>query len=158
MVPLFQVDHFTPCPLNRRGWLLTRLRLDAKRRSPPCCRHAGLLCAPSLGDARRDGEKVSPEVGLDDSRKARGRASGGAGGETPSHAYWRGRGLTAPKQAASKSAGSAGSFSSHGPRKRWYGSRRPMTAARSIPRRWGRFSGQIRASGGLLARGVLSLP
>ena len=74
-----KVSHFPPCPLMRRGWLLTRLRLDAKRRSPPCCRHAGLLCAPSLGDARRDGEKVSPEVGLDDSRKTGGRASGGLG-------------------------------------------------------------------------------
>nr|CDL67144.1 unnamed protein product [uncultured bacterium] len=41
-----------------------------------------------------------------------------------------------PKKAPAPPA-QRGLFSSHGPRKRLYGSRRPMTAARSIPRRWG---------------------
>ena len=53
--------------------------LDAKRRSPSCCRHAGLLCAPFLGDARRDGEKVSPEVTLTIAGKAEAGQAGGWG-------------------------------------------------------------------------------
>lgn len=41
-----KVPRFPPCPLMRRGWLCLLATLDAKRRSPPCCRHAGLLCVP----------------------------------------------------------------------------------------------------------------
>ena len=54
-----------------------------------------------------------PEVELNDSRKAGGRASGGWG-SAPSHAYWRRGGLTTPKQSLPEkrpcAAGAKGPF------------------------------------------------
>lgn len=67
----------------------------------------------------------------------------GAGGNAPSNPSWRG--LTTPKQSFSEKSPCAlarGLFSLIGPCKRFYGARRPMSEARSIPGLWGRFRRQ----------------
>lgn len=94
-----------------------------------------------LGRCAERWRKGFPRGYPDDSRKSRGRASGGLGAAPPvmrtgGAVASRPRNSPYPKKAPAPPA-QRGLFSSHGPRKRLYGSRRPMTAARSIPRRWG---------------------
>lgn len=99
-----------------------------------------------------------PEVELNDSRKTRGRASGGLGAAPPviltgGAVASRPRNSPLPKAPAVPAA-----FPLTARVSGCTGQDGQKAEARSIPGLWGRFSWQIRASGRLLARGVLSLP
>ena len=99
-----------------------------------------------------------PEVELNDSRKTRGRASGGLGAAPPviltgGAVASRPRNSPLPKAPAAPAA-----FPLTARVSGCTGQDGQKAEARSIPGLWGRFSWQIRASGRLLARGVLSLP
>ena len=139
MVPLFQVVTSRPAPSCAGGGCLLAT-LDAKRRSPSCCRHAGLLCVPPW-----ETRMIHPikKVGLNDSRKSRGRASGGLGVKPPvmrtgGAVASRPRNRPLPKAPAAPAA-----FPFTARVSGCTGQDGLMTEARSIPRLWGRFRGNL---------------
>ena len=85
MTSLFRklkVSHFPPCPLMRRGWLLTRYaRRKKKKPAVLPTRRASLRSL--LGRCAERWRKGFPRGYPDDSRKSRGRASGGLGATPP---------------------------------------------------------------------------
>ena len=75
----FSSGHFPPCPLMRRGWLLTRYA-RRKKKKPAVLPTRRASLRPTW-----ETRMIHPtkKVGLDDSRKAGGRASGGLGVKPP---------------------------------------------------------------------------